>query len=393
MRRPLAVLFFSSACSFSGNNGTPAEPDGPSGMDSQPKPDARPDAMPDAKVCVPGYIDLCNVTARTDMFTPATNGSLNTSTDGRCIVKTQTDDPDLCILYFAKVDIPTGVTITVTGSRALVLASTTTLSIAGTLDVGSRRMRPDRGAASNHSTCAYATNPENDLGGGGGGGAGGTFATQGGAGGTGDMNDNNNQDGNAPGGTPGTALADPPAVLRGGCPGQKAGNATNNGGGNGGASGGAVYLFAKAAINISGTVLATGAGGSGVSSRNGGGGGGSGGTIVIESETQSVLSGTFLATGGGGGEGGASPNVGQDPGESGDDATTAVAAAGGNAIAEGGDGGAGATYSNDAVVPAGKGQDSDGGGGGGGGGNGFIAVRGAGRMLTGAFAPQPSQPL
>lgn len=362
-------------------------------MDSQLPADARQsDAMPDAKPCMPGYIDLCNVTARTDMFTPAANATINTGTDNRCIVKTQTNGPDLCILYFAKVDIPTGVTITVTGSRALVLASTATLDIAGTLDVGSRRTRAERGAASNHNTCAYATNPESDSGGGGGG-AGGTFATQGGAGGTGDMNDNNNQGGNAPGGTPGTAIADPPAVLRGGCPGQKAGNATNNGGGNGGASGGAVYLFAKAALNISGTVLATGAGGSGVGSRNGGGGAGSGGTIVIESETQSALSGTFLATGGGGGEGGAAPNIGQDPGESGDDATTATAAAGGNAIDEGGDGGAGATYSNNAVVPAGKGQDSDGGGGGGGGGNGFIYVRGAGRMLTGAFAPQALQPM
>ncbi len=364
------------------------DPDAPVRADGQPAADASFDAPP----CAPGYLNLCDVKERADPFTPTSSATINTTTDGRCIVKAQANGPELCILYFAKVDIPTGVTITVTGSRALVLASTTTLDIAGTLDVGSRRTRAERGAASNHSTCAYATNPESD-GGGGGGGAGGSFSTQGGSGGAGDMNDNNDQGGSALGGLPGTAIDEPPAVLRGGCQGQKAGNATNNGGGGGGASGGAVYLSARSTIDISGTVLATGAGGSGVSSRNGGGGAGSGGTIVIESQTQSALSGTFLATGGGGGEGGGAPNIGQDPGESGDDATTAAAAAGGNAIAEGGDGGGGATSSNNAVVPAGKGQDSDGGGGGGGGGNGFIYVRGAGRMLTGTFAPRPSQPL
>ncbi len=361
-------------------------------MDSQPKPDARVDAMPiDAPPCVPGYIDLCNTAARTDMFTPSANTEIDTGSDARCTVKTQTNGPDLCILYFTKVDIPTGVRVDVHGNRALVLASTSTLAISGTLDASAHRATQGsqavRGPASNFANCAFTANPESD-GGGGGGGAGGTFATQGGTGGIGDENDSNGQGGTATGGVPGTAVAEPPTVLRGGCPGQKGGDAVGAGGG-GANSGGAVYLFAKGNLSIGGKVQATGAGGSSGGNRAGGGGGGSGGYIVIESETQSAITGTLLATGGGAGEGGS--NIGTpDPG---DDPTSANPAAGGARVTDGGNGGAGATYLNNAVVAPGTGMPADGGGGGGGGGNGYIYIRGMGRMVNGTTAPLPIQPM
>jgi hypothetical protein len=52
--------------------------------------------------CVPGYIDLCLVTPRTDELTvtSSTTEEINTGTDSRCTVKTQASGPDLCILYF-----------------------------------------------------------------------------------------------------------------------------------------------------------------------------------------------------------------------------------------------------------------------------------------------------
>jgi hypothetical protein len=56
----------------------------------------------DSGPCVPGYIDLCLVTPRTEELTvtSGTTEEINTGTDGRCVVKTQASGPDLCVLYF-----------------------------------------------------------------------------------------------------------------------------------------------------------------------------------------------------------------------------------------------------------------------------------------------------
>lgn len=387
MRCSVAALIFLSACSFSGSNGNPLGPDD-GGLDAPPAdapPDSKPPPPPPPPPCKAGFVDLCLETPRTDALSVTGNVEINSGTDARCVVRQQTGGPDLCILYFTSIDIPSGGNLLIHGSRAVVLASTTTISIVGNLDVSSRRNRLTKNGAGN-GTCTFTTNPEND-GGGGGGGAGGTFAIQGSRGATGDLNDSNGQGGNAPGGTPGTAIA-LPTVLRGGCVGQKGGAAVGNGG-DGGPSGGALFLFAKGAITISGKVLASGAGGEGGGNRAGGGGGGSGGFIVIESELQSAISGLVLATGGGGGEGGTLG--GASDGNSGSDPDSANAAPGGTGR-DGGDGGSGATYLNTATVPPGTPVNDNGGGGGGGGGNGFILLRGAGRAVTGTVAPAPIQP-
>lgn len=341
---------------------------------------------PDAKPCVVGFVDLCTgITVRPETLTVNGNVEINSGTDTRCQVKTQNGGGDVCVLYFTGVNIANGGTLYIHGSRPVVLASATTVTIVGTLDVASRRSRADKSGAGN-ATCNFTTNPQNDIGGAGGG-AGGSFATKGGNGGIGDTNDNGGNDDDGLGGTAG-ALVTLPTVLRGGCNGQTGGNGGANTPGVGGPSGGAIYLFAKGPIDISGRVLANGSGGGGGDNNSGGGGGGSGGMIVIESEVSSAISGNLLATGAGGGEGGEVNRLGG----SGAEPTSTNAAPGGSGRAEGGNGGTGATQAGANVVEATNGFDEIGGGGGGGGGNGFIILRGAGRQLSGTSAPTPIQP-
>jgi hypothetical protein len=350
-------------------------------MDAKPMPDAMPP-------CVPGYIDLCLVTPRADELT-VTNGTteeINTGTDPRCIVKTQASGPDLCILYFTKIDLQQGGTVVAYGSRVLALASTSTITVAGILDVASRRSRPTK-PGPGISTCTFTLAPEADAGGAGGG-AGGTFATVGANGGIGDINDNGGVAGTGLGGTIGATVS-LPSPLRGGCNGQPGATGVEAGG-SGGLAGGGIYVFAKGVLTVTGRVLATGGGGGGGGGNRGGGGGGGGGFIVLESEVRSVLSGLFLATGGGGGEGG--DNGGNPDGQPGGEPSSASAAPGGSQQVEGGDGGAGATYLANAVVAPTVGGNEAGGGGGGGGGNGFILVLGKDRQTTGTFAPAALQP-
>jgi hypothetical protein len=389
MRRALAVLVFSSACSFSGSEGSPSNVDG--GVDSGSGSDARVvDAMPiDAPPCIPGFVNLCQVTKRSDELTVANGATveIDTGNDPRCVVKTQAGGPDICAIYFAKVDIQNGGTLVVYGSRVLALGSTTTLTVAGTLDAASRRSRLNKPGAG-ISTCAFVLAPEADSGGAGGG-AGGTLSTLGANGGIGDNNNNGGDPGTGLGGTAG-ALVTLPTLLRGGCNGQTGATGVEAGGA-GGLAGGGIYVFAKGIITVSGRIFATGSGGNGGGNRAGGGGGGSGGFIVVESETRSVLSGLLLATGGGGGEGG--DNGGNPDGQAGADPSSTAAATGGSQQLEGGNGGTGATYLSNATVAATVGGDEAGGGGGGGGGNGFILVHGLDRQITGGtFAPAPILP-
>lgn len=367
------------ACSFP----RPEEQTGPAEADARPSPDAPSvDGPPN---CAPGFVDLCGLSARQESLT--TNGvvEINSELDGNCQVKPQAGGREICILYFAAINIPSNSTLLIYGRRPVALASATTFTIGGTLDVSSRRSRLSKNGAGSEA-CPFSASPQNDLGGGGGG-AGGSFATRGGNGGIGDLNENGAPNGTAAGGV--SAGQFPlPTLLRGGCSGQN-GGAADGLGGAGAPAGGGVYLFAQGALSITGRVEASGAGGQGGAMANGGGGGaGSGGMIVLESDTQISVSGLLLATGGGGGEGAALMGAGLVGG----DPESPTAAAGGAGRVEGGNGGNGATSSGGVVSAATNGQNEIGGGGGGGGGNGFILVRGPNRQLNGTFAPTPIQP-
>jgi hypothetical protein len=340
--------------------------------------------------CVATFLDVCAQPIPTISLDISTADVIDTDTDSRCTSVSQADGSSVCLVYATSVTIESQGSLTATGSRPLALASMSTMSIEGLIDVSSLRSG-QRGPGADDARCSFAADPESDLGGGGGG-AGGSFGAVAANGGTGDTN----QDG----GTDGTSLpgaAGPIATimeLRGGCRGQKGGDESSTGaqGGTGGHSGGALYLLANEHLDVVGNVRAKGAGGEGGPVRAGGGGGGSGGLVVIESPSISIA-GQISANGGGGGGGGAF--VGTAPGTPVDgqagadgDLGTAPAAGGigatGSTLGEGPGGAGGAS-----ATPSAPGGDAGGGGGGGGGAVGVIRLIGT-AAITGLVSPAPT---
>lgn len=263
-------------------------------------------------------------------------------------------------------EITNGATLKITGTNPLIIASWTTITIGGTIDVSGPSL--GAGASVAGAGSCIAALPTEGNGNGAGGGAGGGFGTSGGAGGAGGNGTNG-------GGTGGTMNARTRPELAGGCGGQAG---SGNGPGQGGVGGGAVWLTAKNAITINagGTINAVGAGGTGATGDvDGGGGGGSGGMIGLESMTI-TNAGVIVANGGSGGQGEDNGNNG-NAGASG--SLTATPSIGGgvtnNNTESGGFGGAGSATGAPANGNNGNnGNGTTGGGGGGGGGAGYIVV-------------------
>lgn len=359
-----AVLALLVGCSF--DRGVIARGDAGDGTA-----DASSDVL--AGACHATFLDVCAAPMPDQGLRIAGAETIDTDTDPRCRELEQAGGKSVCLVYATSVVIDPGGSLTATGSRPLAIASASVMTIAGTIDVSSRR-GGQPGPAASDAACTFSTTPEADTGGGGGA-AGGSFGAVGGAGGTGDTDNSQGNDGSAIGGTAGPAAS--LTVLRGGCRGQAGGDEDGSGGkgGQGGHSGGALYLYATRSLQLTGTVRATGAGGSGGQVQAGGGGGGTGGLVVIESDAIAFSgSASISANGGGGGEGGA--RVGQNPvnGQPGADGALGTTPAPGgmgtdNRFGYGGAGGAGAT----AAAP---GTSSAVGGGGGGGAVGMIKLIG-----------------
>jgi len=350
------------------------------------------DGSGDASTCVgTGLVRVCFAPA--DALVLDTQ-NLDTDVSGTCTqILTQTDGREVCVLAATSISV-IGV-VTATGSRPLVLAasSSITVAITGVIDVSSTGTRT--GAGANYDpTCQMATfranGGEGDSGGGGGG-AGGGFGSPGANGGLGD--DNDNQPPSPHKGVPGLAGAQQPvpAVLRGGCPGGSGGGGANNTtsvGPPGGASGGAVYLIAGDAITLTGHVFASGEGGRARSGAtgfmDGGAGGGSGGMIGLDAPTISITG--IVAANGGGGSGGGDYDGG-DPGAPGSTLQWNVPAGGGvGAPCCGAQGGGGAAGTS---VPTGGGIDISGGGGGGGG-AGVVWIDGTVITASPTISPPPT---
>lgn len=321
---------------------------------------------PDGTYCYgTGIVHPCFVNAPPS-GTRTLNAAINTSTSNLCDASSA--NAAWCVIAAQTITVQG--TVTVTGSKPLVLVASGTIDVQGTLDVASHRTPASTGPAANPAGCNAGNAAGNN-----GGGAGGSFGGKGGNGGGA-----NNQN---TGGTSGNATTNP-TTLRGGCRGQ------NGQGGNAGAAGpggGAVYLIAETSITISGTINASGASGSGSASNgDGGGGGGSGGYVGLDTPTV-TNTGLVLANGGGGGEG-SGPLTG---GNSGNDPTTTTAATGGSGGnlngGDGGNGSSGATLVG-SVGSAGGGV-GGGGGGGAGGGAGIIHLVRA-TTIAGNVSPNPT---
>jgi hypothetical protein len=288
-----------------------------------------------------------------------TNGALGCATD-------VTSGPSNCYVAASTISIPAGQTTVASGTLALVLVATDTITISGTLDAAGHHQGTSSPAGGTFAGCQSGTSPASGTYGGGG--QGGSFVAKGGDGGDG---------GTQAGGAAGAAVATPTA-LHGGCSGHSGGNQ----GGSGGKGGGALYLIANTAIAIDGRVDVSGAGGSGEgdSPGAGGGAGGSGGMVGLDAPTVNVT-GAVCAIGGSGAAGSTGSSS-----QSGNDATGGVAmcTAGTPGLGSGGagSGGAGATNGMGTVGTVG----TTGGGGGGGGSSGYVRIDGT-RAGGGAIQP------
>jgi hypothetical protein len=243
----------------------------------------------------------CDAAGSTDL-TFLVDTSLDTTTDAICTggIVTQTNGPDICVLRYGKISLPTGVTLTLSGTRAVAFVADTQIEIAGTVDLGANGdvSGPGGGAT---SSGGYSGSVRGE------GGAG--FRTAGGHGG--ELADG----GAANGGAPLDAIASP--TFAGG---PDAGTRTGRGAG----GGAAMFVVCHGPLSVSGLLDAGGSGGSGGyfdpstganGSYYGGRGGGAGGQLLFQARSITI-SGTVFAMGGGGGAG--KPNT----------STTAVGSAG-----------------------------------------------------------------
>jgi hypothetical protein len=298
------------------------------------------------------------------------NGPIDTN---GAMCSTMVSNTTACVIAAGTIQIDAGATVTVTGSKPLVLAATSTVTINGVLDVASHHGGITPGAAGNDAGCDNGT-AATSQGGSGGGGAGGSFGAKGGNGG-------------GVGATAGTSgAAQVPTTLRGGCRGQDGHEgggvaATRGVGGNGG---GAVYIIGQTSIVVgaTGVINASGAGSTnGVTALAGGGGGGSGGLIGLDSISV-TSTGLIFANGGSGAEGSGNAgagSTGSDPIGAG--AAIPVTPQSGN----GGDGGNGGAAPTNTGANGGTTLD----GGGAGGAVGVIRVFPL-QALGGAVSPAPT---
>jgi hypothetical protein len=329
-------------------------------------------ASPDARTCWgTGLLTICP----TDMPTLAMNvtafTTLNTNNSTLCVPYSGANANAYCVVAATSVSIDAGQTLRALGPKPLVILSTSSITIDGTIDISAA------GAGANPSVCIAGGTPTNARGG-----AGGSFTGAGGAGG-------DSTTGLGPAGAPATST---PAV-RGGCRGGNGAGTTAGAGGNGG---GAIYLIAASSITVSttGSVNASGARGSGAAASGsgpgaGGGGGGAGGFIGFDAPTVSVI-GAAYANGGGGGEGATPNHAGNDGSIS---PSAMVAGTGGSGGAKkggnGGNGAQGATRGGANASAGGNCGRNGASGGGGGGGAGMIYVHPT-QTLVGQISPPPS---
>lgn len=327
---------------------------------------------PDARTCWgTGLLSICPTTMPTQAVNVTASTTINTNNSTLCVPYSGANASAYCVVAATSVSIAAGKTVRAVGAKPLVILSTSSITVDGTINIS------DAGAGANPGVCVAGGTPTSAQGG-----AGGSFTGAGGAGG-------GVATGLGPAGAPATST---PAV-RGGCRGGNGGGTTA---GNGGDGGGAIYLIAASSISVSATGSINASGGAGLAAAAtnsgpgaGGGGGGAGGFIGFDAPTVSVI-GAAYANGGGGGEG-ATPNHAGSDGSISPSALTAGAGGSGGAK-KGGNGGAGAQGATRAGANATAGGNCGRGGasgGGGGGAAGMIYVHPT-QALVGEISPPTS---
>lgn len=350
----------------------------PYGCDSSATPDVCkppvlvPSNLYDTTVTAPAPANPCEIVTTQDIsVAPST-----INTDGLCTrIKTQAGAlPDICVIVRRNITFETGSTVTVTGSRALALVATGTMTLNGTV-IGSASGTNGGpgsmifGIGLGGSATALPDDGENTPGNAGGGGGG--FGMMGGAGG----------DDSSPGFC--NNFTPPPCAVRGGF-GMVQGAisvvplyAGSGGGVNSaksgsprqglpGGGGGALQLVGCTSMTIASGAAFAANGGGGEGGRPGsmstlpgaGAGGGSGGAILLEAQSMSIGGTIQLFANGGGGGGGASVTAAGadgDPGKSQRAPAIGGAASGGGTGFSGAGGPGGYANMSGTPVPAGVG--------------------------------------
>lgn len=339
---------------------------------------------------VPTNFDPCGLPGAIPLdVTGMMNLTINTDNlSAAATVRAQPGGPSVGVMHLTSLTIGPQASLTIVGTRPLILAVEGDVSISGDLVTSA--------GANDATACGTSQGSPGMMSGSGpasgGGGAGAGGATAGGTGGDGNNGTGNNRGaGGIAGAAVGGAAASP---LRGGCRGGAGGS--NNGSGtpgSGGSGGGALQISAQGTIISSAAIDASGRGATVATARTGGGGGGAGGTIFLEAPTI-VVSGRLCADGGSGSEGGGGLSSGGSGGQS--PCTGTSGALGSRITSFGGTPGRGAFRDNPTSGPGGAGANdgtNGGGGGGGGGGVGWIRLRAVGGTLmnSAVITPAPTQ--
>jgi hypothetical protein len=352
-------------------DGVTGDPDGANGCITW--------AAPNVDPCDPLLPDPEPIALVDDDYTYDTDSGLlgdgSDSTMPPSATLPQDDGPDVRVLNVRNFEIEAGGTLTVTGSRPLIIVSHGPAVVAGTIDVSARFFAIDNSSApgpggNNSIMCGNGTrgpgDPSTNVAAGGGGGGGGGFGDDAGDGGDGQGGGHGNK------GPKGTTNGNPELVpLRGGCGGARGGDDADgaiDASGRAGDGGGAIEITSRTTLTVDGTIRASGSGGAAAQLANaGGGGGGSGGAILLDADNTIIgVTGALCANGGGGGEGG---QVLVATAEDGDFAlcSETIEAQGGELSDDGGNGGDGGALSDPNGDNAANGGAGAGGGGGGGG--------------------------
>ncbi len=331
---------------------------------------------------VPSNKDAYGLPYQTMIMAGPPNGEFDTDTDckedaslGVCVYSTDESSQSACVCYSDRLVVGD---LRITGERALVIMSSDTIEVRGTLDISAQGSAAGAGQGFAYPKAVvegYAM--------------GGTLGSRG---------------GRFEGELLGSQALTP---LAGGCAGQSVCDDETPGGG----GGGALQLSATNAVIVTGAILANGGGGRGGASGGStcldGAGGGSGGAVLIEAPSVEI-SGSVWAKGGGGGSGATTENRGRDGS---DGAPGTEPAQGGERQSQdpclersdvlSGEGGRGASFDQDATIGGDRDEETScwfagdvfAGAGGGGGGLGRIRINtrtGAQScQCNGDFIPRP----
>jgi hypothetical protein len=342
-------------------------------------------ALPLCQQWHPEHFDPCAIPMPANLTLNTTFADYNLDTDkpelkGKMgmvfpmttMVMPQSGGPDVLLISVTDLKLPSGVNLTINGTRPALFAVWGSATIDGNIHASANL--GSAGPGGSGSFCSGSTGVNGITGPPGTGGGGGAFQGAGGRGGN-------------VGGLGGAGVGIP-TIIRGGCSGGLGGSGNSGVQGPRGAGGGAVQIAAFSSISVDGLIEAGGGGGGfGRTNIGAAGGGGSGGFIGLDAPSVTIA-GTLAANGGGGGGGGSDVAQGSN-GTNGRPNATAASGGPGSATSNIGACASGANGGADTNLIGVNAGASLCGGGGGGGGVGYVVIWNPSPTIAGAAVISP----